>query len=102
MEPIGRRVKSTEHSINIILQTSRGITVFGARTLSLDPVFRFINSRRILNLVIEQVRRDTEWAVFEVNNPHLWSVLSRDIKYRLNSFWNAGLLTSDNNGAKYQ
>lgn len=92
-----------EHSINpIILQNSRGITVFGARTLSLDPVFRFINSRRILNLVIEQVRRDTEWAVFEVNNPHLWSVLSRDIKYRLNSFWNAGLLTSDNNGAKYQ
>ena len=92
-----------EHSINpIILQKSRGITVFGARTLSLDPVFRFINSRRILNLVIEQVRRDTEWAVFEVNNPHLWSVLSRDIKYRLNSFWNAGLLTSDNNGAKYQ
>ena len=40
--------------------------------------------------------------MFEVNNPHLWSVLSRDIKYRLNSFWNAGLLTSDNNGAKYQ
>ena len=92
-----------ENSINpIILQRSRGVSVFGARTLSLDPVFRYINSRRILNLVIEQVRRDTEWAVFEVNNPHLWSVLSRDIKHRLNSFWNAGLLTMSENGSKYQ
>ena len=92
-----------ENSINpIILQKARGITVFGARTLSLDPLVRFINSRRILNLVIEQVRRDTEWAVFEINNPHLWSVLSRDIKFRLNTFWNAGLLTMSEEGSKYQ
>ncbi|MEC7983793.1 MAG: phage tail sheath C-terminal domain-containing protein [Myxococcota bacterium] len=92
-----------EAGINpIVLQGARGIVVFGARTLSLDPVLRFINSRRILNLVVEQVRKDTEWAVFEINNPHLWSVLSRDINYRLNTFWNAGLLTMSKDGSKYQ
>ena len=92
-----------ENSINpIILQKSKGVMVFGARTLSQDPIVRFINSRRILNLIMEQIRRDSEWAVFEVNNPHLWSVLSRDIKYRLNTFWEAGLLTMSNNGSKYQ
>ena len=77
-----------EAGINpIVLQGARGLVVFGARTLSMDPILRFVNSRRILNLVIEQVRKDTEWAVFEINNPHLWSVLNRDIKYRLNTYY---------------
>ena len=39
----------------------------GARTLSKDPIFQQINSRRIVNMIIEQIQRDTQWAMFEVN-----------------------------------
>ena len=51
--------------------------------------------------MVEQLRRDSEWSVFETHNPHLWSVLDRDIRYRLDSFWQAGLLTKSDDGRKY-
>ena len=53
-------------------------------------------------MIIEQLRRDSQWAVFEVNNPHLWSVLARDVRYRLEEFWSAGLLTLSDDGSKYE
>jgi hypothetical protein len=90
-------------SINPILsQSGRGIVPLGARTLSQEPAFQFINTRRILNLIIEQVRRDNQWAVFETNNTHLWSVLQRDIRYRLGRYWSEGLLTASTGGEKYR
>ena len=52
-------------------------------------------------MIVEQIRRDSQWAVFEVNNPHLWSVVSRDVRFRLEEFWNAGLLQLADNGEKY-
>jgi phage tail sheath protein FI len=36
-----------------------------------------------------------------VNNPHLWSVVSRDIGARLEEFWNQGLLELSDDGEKY-
>lgn len=91
-----------QHINPLVVQSGRGIVVFGVRTLSSNPIFQYINSRRILNLIVEQLRRDNEWAVFETHNPHLWSVLDRDIRYRLETFWQAGLLTMGNNGRKYE
>jgi phage tail sheath protein FI len=93
----------SQENINpIYTQANRGIMPMGARTLSNDQIFQQVNSRRIMNMVVEQLRRDSQWAVFEVNNPHLWSVLSRDVRYRLEEFWNAGLLTLSNDGSKYE
>ncbi len=85
----------------LVLQPGRGVVVFGARTLSHDPVYRHINSRRVISMISEQLRRDSEWAVFETNNPHLWDVLDRDIRYRLEQFWRAGLLAGDRPGEEY-
>ena len=85
-----------ERSINpLVTQTGRGVIVFGARTLSTKGRYQFINTRRIVNMVVEQLRRDTAWAVFETNNPHLWDVLDRDIRYRLEQFSGAGALTGE-------
>ncbi len=82
-----------DEAINpIVVQPGRGIIAFGARTLSDDSRFRFVNSRRIVNMVLEQLRRDSEWAVFEINNPHLWDVLQRDLLFRLGQFAGVGLL----------
>jgi phage tail sheath protein FI len=91
-----------EAAINpLILQAGRGIVVFGARTLSSELAYRFINSRRVISMITEQLRRDNEWAVFETNNPHLWDVLDRDVRYRLEQFWRAGLLDGERAGEQY-
>ena len=90
-----------QHINPIVIQPGRGIVVFGARTLSRDPSYRHINSRRIVNVISEQLRRDSEWAVFETNNPHLWDVLERDVKVRLGEFSAAGLLSGGTAGEDY-
>lgn len=89
------------HVNPIYVVPGRGIMPMGARTLSKDPIFQQINSRRIMNMIVEQLYRDSQWAVFEVNNPHLWSVVTRDVKARLEEFWLAGLLTLSKDGEKY-
>ena len=91
-----------QHINPIVVQPGRGVVVFGARTLSRDPSFVHINSRRIVNLVGEQLRRDSEWAVFETNNPHLWDVLERDVRVRLGEFSAAGLLSGGTSGEDYR
>jgi hypothetical protein len=89
-------------SINpVVVQAGRGVIVFGARTLSAEQRYKFINTRRIVSMVFEQLRRDTEWAVFETNNPHLWDVLDRDVRYRLEQFAGAGLLTTEGEEQEY-
>ncbi|MCB9764005.1 MAG: phage tail sheath family protein [Alphaproteobacteria bacterium] len=85
----------------IVAQPGRGVVVFGARTLSNDPRWEFINSRRIVSLVAEQLRRDNEWVVFEHNNQMMWKVLERDVSARLAEFWEAGMLTGDAAGKDY-
>lgn len=92
----------TEHNINPVLtQPARGVVVWGARTLSTDPNWIHINSRRIVSLICEQVRRDSEWAVFENQTPELWSIISRIIRGRLDQMWSAGLLTGETSGQEY-
>ena len=91
-----------QHNINpIFVVPGKGLMPMGARTLSRDPIFQQINSRRIMNMVIEQINRDTQWAVFEVNNPHLWTIVARDVRSRLEEFWNAGLIELSDEGEKY-
>ncbi len=76
----------------LVTQPGRGVVVWGARTMSLDPAWTFVNSRRIVSMISEQLRRDNEWAVFETNDTGLWRVLERDVMVRLDQFWSAGLL----------
>ena len=50
----------SQENINpIYTQANRGIMPMGARTLSNDNIFQQVNSRRIMNMVIEQLRRDS-------------------------------------------
>ena len=85
----------------IVTQPGRGILVFGARTLSTESRWEYINSRRIVSMIAEQLRRDNEWVVFEQNSPAMWKVLERDVKARLDEFWQAGMLTGEAAGRDY-
>ena len=46
----------------------RGIRVWGARTLSSDPAWRYLNVRRLFNYVEESILEGTQWVVFEPND----------------------------------
>jgi hypothetical protein len=73
----------------------RGIRVWGARTVSNDSQWRFVNVRRIVNAVISSVEQGLQWAVFEVNSPILWKTLERQISGFLRDLWNKGFFRGD-------
>ncbi len=70
----------------------RGIRVWGARTLSSDASWRYINVRRLFNFVEESIKNGTQWVVFEPNDQMLWSRIRRDISAFLTTVWSSGAL----------
>ncbi len=86
----------------LVIQPGRGMVIFGARTLSREAQWEFINSRRIVSMISEQLRRDNEWAVFEENGPRVWKALERDVRHRLNLLWRQGVLTGESEEDEYQ
>lgn len=70
----------------------RGIRVWGARTLSSDPSWRYINVRRLFSYVEASVERSTQWIVFEPNDYTLWAKVRRDITAFLRTVWLSGAL----------
>jgi uncharacterized protein len=69
-----------------------GIRVWGARTLSSNPSWRYINVRRLFNFVEKSIERGTQWVVFEPNEPRLWGRVRRDVTAFLTMVWRGGAL----------
>ncbi len=70
----------------------RGIRVWGARTLSSDASWRYINVRRLFNFVEKSIQMGTQWIVFEPNDADLWARIRRDITAFLTNVWRTGAL----------
>ncbi|MCC7366412.1 MAG: phage tail sheath family protein [Dehalococcoidia bacterium] len=70
----------------------RGIRVWGARTLSSDPAWRYLNVRRLFNYVEKSLYNGTQWVVFEPNDMALWERVKRDISAFLKIVWMQGAL----------
>jgi hypothetical protein len=70
----------------------RGIRVWGARTLSSDPEWRYLNVRRLFNYVSESIMNGTQWAVFEPNDQRLWTQLRISTANFLTRVWRDGAL----------
>ncbi len=51
----------------------RGLRVWGARTLSLDPLWRYVNVRRVYLAIVKQILVNLQWTVFEPNDQRLWA-----------------------------
>ena len=73
----------------------RGIRVWGARTLSRDPVWRYVNVRRQFLTVNRWVALNTTWAAFEPNAARLWVRISRELTAYLETLWRDGALKGD-------
>jgi phage tail sheath protein FI len=70
----------------------RGIRIWGARTLSSDPEWRYINVRRLFNFVSESIMEGTQWSVFEPNDQRLWTSLRISVSNFLTRVWRDGAL----------
>jgi uncharacterized protein len=81
------------HGINCIRAfPGRGIRVWGARTLSSDPAWRYLNIRRLFNYLEESILSGTQWTVFEPNDQQLWAKIRRTIAAFLVNEWRKGAL----------
>ena len=70
-----------------------GIRVWGARTLSTkDPEWKYVNVRRLFNMIEESISRGTQWVVFEPNDQTTRNSVIRDIRAFLTLQWLAGAL----------
>lgn len=70
----------------------RGIRIWGARTLSSDPAWRYLNVRRLFNYLEESILLGTQWVVFEPNDDALWARIQRTISAFLVNEWRKGAL----------
>jgi uncharacterized protein len=73
----------------------RGIRVWGARTISSDPEWKYVNVRRYCAYVEHSIDRGTQWAVFEPNGEALWAAVRRSVEDFLLNEWRNGALTGD-------
>lgn len=71
---------------------SDGILVWGARTLTNEPSFRYLNVRRLFNMIAESIAEGTRWVVFEPNDRPLWQAIRRDLTAFLMGCWRDGAL----------
>ena len=70
----------------------RGIRVWGARTISSNGLWKYVNVRRLFIYVEESIKASTNWVVFEPNSETLWSRVTRTIETFLATCWRDGAL----------
>lgn len=70
----------------------QGIRVWGARTASSDPSWKYVNVRRLFIFIEESIKANTNWAVFEPNDEVLWVRVKRTIDVFLTGLWRGGAL----------
>lgn len=70
----------------------RGLRLWGARTMSSDPEWKYINVRRLFLFVEESIEEGTQWVVFEPNHEPTWAAVVRNITNFLVSVWRSGAL----------
>ena len=50
----------------------RGLLLWGARTLSSDQEWKYVNVRRLLIYLEQSIKKGTSWVTFEPNNASTW------------------------------
>jgi phage tail sheath protein FI len=70
----------------------KGIKIWGARTLSSNPEWKYINVRRTFSTICGSLKRGTQWAVFEPNDKNLRKRLVRQVSGFLLNLWMKGYL----------
>jgi len=92
-------LNSTQHGvlnsggINVLRALpGRGLRIMGARTVSSDPDWIFVNIRRLIMMIEKAIYKATQWAVFEPNNSITQAALRLSLTSFLISLWQKGAL----------
>ncbi|MBR0804352.1 phage tail sheath family protein [Bradyrhizobium japonicum] len=79
--------------VNVIRRfPGRGIRVWGARTLSSDPLNKYVPVRRFLIFAEASIYTSTQWVVFEPNDYKLWARVKQTVTLFLRTQWREGAL----------
>lgn len=68
----------------------RGIRLWGARTTSEDPDWRYVNVRRMFIMLRRSLEEGTQWVVFEPNEARTWERLAQSVAEFLKQLWADG------------
>lgn len=71
---------------------SRGLRVWGARCITSDSEYKYINVRRLLIFLEDSIDRGLQWVVFEPNDEPLWARVRRSVTNFLTTVWRNGAL----------
>jgi phage tail sheath protein FI len=75
--------------------SGRGYRLWGARTISSDSEWMYVNLRRYFAYLEHSIDLGTQWAVFEPNGELLWANVRRTIEDFLFNEWQMGALLGD-------
>ncbi len=70
----------------------KGSLVWGARTTSQDPEWKYVNIRRYLSYLEHSIEAGTQWVVFEPNGDQLWAQVRNAVSNFLFTQWSNGAL----------
>ena len=73
----------------------RGMRLWGARTMSSDPEWKYVNLRRYFAYLERSIDKGTQWAVFEPNGELLWANVRSTVSDFLLNEWQNGALLGD-------
>ena len=80
----------------------RGVRVWGARTMSSDGQWRYLNVRRLFIYVEQSIFYGTQWVVFEPNDPYTWNRVVSSVSAFLYGLWHSGGLMGATPAEAYQ
>nr|WP_298248532.1 phage tail sheath C-terminal domain-containing protein [uncultured Halomonas sp.] len=79
--------------INVIRSfPGRGVRLYGTRTLSSDPEWRYLTARRVVDAIEKTLERGLHWMVFEPNNLMTRHAVAQSASALLNRLWREGVL----------
>jgi uncharacterized protein len=94
-EDIAKREQDLLNPRNINVLRSfpnRGPLVWGARVVTSDSAWKYINVRRLFIYVEESIDEGTQWVVFEPNDEPLWARVRQSVTNFLTTVWRSGAL----------
>jgi phage tail sheath protein FI len=91
--PTGEQDLLNPMGVNVVRNLpGLGNVIWGARTIAADPLWKYVNVRRLFIFIEQSLVQGTRYAVFEPNDLHLWSRLRDSVKNFLTTQWQAGAL----------
>lgn len=89
-------------NINVLRSfPGRGNRVWGARVLTSDSAWKYINVRRLFIMIEESIDEATQWVVFEPNDEPTWARVRQSVTQFLTTQWRIGALQGTKAGQAF-